>query len=162
MSHPSPSLGASQQSASTYFSIDPCSLEVQGVPPHQSHHQTPCSAQTAMTNYDLFSTSSFNCNFPRNDNQTFNVCTESTLSIYRKGLCTFFRFWNSPRKILYQPKCRDQRECSSCNFSKRTFRLVSFSDVLVLSCASETISLETMLEHERPAAVSVGILCSIR
>ena len=101
MSHPSPSLGASQQSASTYFSIDPCSLEVQGVPPHQSHHQTPCSAQTAMTNYDLFPTSSFNCNFPRNDNQTFNVCTESTLSIYRKGLCTFFRFWNSPRKIFY-------------------------------------------------------------
>ena len=101
MSHPSPSLGASQQSASMYFSIDPCSLEVQGVPPHQRHHQTPCSAQTAMTNYDLFSTSSFNCNFPRNDNQTFNVCTESTLSIYRKGLCTFFRFWNSPRKIFY-------------------------------------------------------------
>ena len=49
------SLGASQQSAFTYFSIDPCSLVVEGVPPHRRHHQTPCSAQTSMTNYDLFS-----------------------------------------------------------------------------------------------------------
>ena len=50
----SPSLGALQQSASAYFSIDPCSLVVQGVPPCQRCHQTPCSAQTSMTNYDPF------------------------------------------------------------------------------------------------------------
>ena len=55
MSHHSPSLGASQQSASSNFSIDPCSLVVQGVPPRWRHHQTPCSTQTGTTNYDLFS-----------------------------------------------------------------------------------------------------------
>ena len=55
MSCRSPSLGALQQSASAFFSIDPCSLVVEGVPPCQQHHQTPCSAQTSMTNYDLFS-----------------------------------------------------------------------------------------------------------
>ena len=37
------------------FSIDPCSLVVEGVPPHQRHHQIPSSAQTHMTIYDLFS-----------------------------------------------------------------------------------------------------------
>ena len=55
MSRRSPSLGASQQSAFAYFSIDPCSLVVEGVPSCWRHHQTPCSAQTGMTNYDLFS-----------------------------------------------------------------------------------------------------------
>ena len=118
MSRPSPSLGASQQSASAYFSIDPYFLVVQGVPPHRRHCQTPCSAQTGMTNYDLFFTSSFDCNFPRNDNKTFNLYTESTLSIYRKGLCTFFRFWNSPRKIFYVNQSvatiSDQREYNEC------------------------------------------------
>ena len=99
MSRHSPSLGASQQSASSNFSLDPCSLVVQGVPPRQRRRQTPCSAQTGMTNYDLFSTSSFDCNFSRNDNQTFNVYMESTLSIYR-DLCTFSQFSNSPRKIF--------------------------------------------------------------
>ena len=59
----------------------------------------PSSAQTGMTNYDLFSTSSFNCNFGQSNNQTFNVYVESALSMYRKGLCTFFQFQNSPRKI---------------------------------------------------------------
>ena len=54
MSHRSPSLGALQQSASSNFSIDPCSLVVQGVPPHRRHRQTPCSAQTSTTNYDRF------------------------------------------------------------------------------------------------------------
>ena len=105
MIHCSPSLGASQQSASMYFSIDHCSLVVQGVPPHQRHCQTPCSAQTAMTNYDL---SSFDCNFPRNDNQTFNVYTESTLSIYiQKGPVYFFPVLEfAPKEnFLCQPKC---------------------------------------------------------
>ena len=114
MSHRSPSLGASQQSASSNFSIDPCSLVVQGVPPHQRHHQTPCSAQTGTTNYDLFWTSSFDHNFSINDNQTFNIYMESTLSMYRKGLCTFFWFSNSPRKIFYVNRSvatiLDQRE----------------------------------------------------
>ena len=94
MSHCSPSLGASQQSASSNFSLDPCSLVVQG----RRRRQTPCSAQTSMTNYDLFSTSSFDCNFSRNDNQTFNVYMESTLSRYRKGLVLFSQLSNSPRK----------------------------------------------------------------
>ena len=40
-------------------------------------------------NYDPFFTSSFNHNFGRNDNQTFNVSVESTLVLYRKGLCGF-------------------------------------------------------------------------
>ena len=39
---------------------------------------------------------------------------ESTLSIYRKGLCTFFWFLNSPRKIFYVNRSvatiSDQRE----------------------------------------------------
>ena len=55
MSHHSPSLGALQQSVSSNFLIDPCSLVVQGVPPCRRHRQTPCSAQTSTTNYDLFS-----------------------------------------------------------------------------------------------------------
>ena len=55
MSCCSPFLGALQQSAFTYFLIDPCSLVVEGVPPHQRHHQIPSSTQTGMTNYDLFS-----------------------------------------------------------------------------------------------------------
>ena len=55
MSHCSPSLGASQQSTSSNFLIDPCSLVVQGVPPHRRCRETPFSAQTGMTNYDLFS-----------------------------------------------------------------------------------------------------------
>ena len=42
--------------------------------------------------WPFFHTSSFDCNFPGNDNQTFNVYMESTLSIYRKGLCSFFQF----------------------------------------------------------------------
>ena len=100
MSRHFPSLGASQQSAFAYLSIDPCSLVVEGVPPHQRHHQIPSSTQTGMTKYDLFSMSSFNCNFGQSNNQTFNVYMESTLSIYRKGLCTFFQFRNLPLKIF--------------------------------------------------------------
>ena len=49
-----PTLGALKQSAPSNFSLDPCSLVVQGVPPHWRHRQTPCSAQTGTTNYDLF------------------------------------------------------------------------------------------------------------
>ena len=62
----------------------------------------------------FFSTSSFDCNFGRSNNQTFNVYTKSTLSIYRKGLCTFFQFLNSPRKIFNVERSvaiiSDQRE----------------------------------------------------
>ena len=120
MSRRSPTLEASKQSAPTNFSLDPCSLVVQGVPPRQRRRQTPCSAQTGTTNYDLFSTSSFDCNFSRNDNQTFNEYMESTLSIYRKGLCAFFWFSNSPRKIFYVNQSvatiSDQREYIMYNF----------------------------------------------
>ena len=131
MSRHSPSLGASQQSASSNFSIDPCSLVVQGVPPCRRCHQTPCSAQTGMTNYDLFWTSSFDCNLSRNDNQTFIVYTESTLSIYRKGLCTFFWFLNSPRKMFYVNQSvatiSDQREYYILYFAevKQSWKLSS-------------------------------------
>ena len=61
-----------------------------GVPPCWRHLQIPSITQTGMPNYDPFFASSFDCNFQRNDNQTFNVYTESTLSLYRKGLCSFF------------------------------------------------------------------------
>ena len=76
MSHHSPSLGASQQSASTYFSLDPCSLVVQGVPPCRRRCQTPCSTQTGTTNYDLFS--------PLLSNVTFQEMTIKHLMYTRK------------------------------------------------------------------------------
>ena len=56
MSCRSPILEASKQSAPTNFSVDPCSLVLQGVPPRRRRRQTPCSAQTGMTKYDLFLT----------------------------------------------------------------------------------------------------------
>ena len=65
-------------------------LGLGGVPPHQRHPQIPLFAQTSMPNYDPFPTSSFDCNLGRNDNQTFIVHMESTLVLYRKGLCGFF------------------------------------------------------------------------
>ena len=46
----------------------------------------------------------FNHNFQPNDNQTFLVYTKSTLVLYRKGLCGFFQFWDSPWKKIYMKK----------------------------------------------------------
>ena len=100
-----------------------------GVPPRQRRRQTPCSTQTGTTNYDLFLTSSFDCNFSRNDNQTFNVYMESTLSIYRKGLCTCFQFSTSPRKIFYVNQSvatiSDQREYKKVHSLSTRTQLVS-------------------------------------
>ena len=83
MSHCSPSLGALQQSASAYFLIDPCSLVVQGVPHHWRCCQTPCSAQTGMTNYDLFFTSLLSI-------VTFQEMTIKHLMYTPKGPVDFF------------------------------------------------------------------------
>ena len=57
-----------------------------GVPPHQRHPQVPSFTQTGIPKYDFFNLF-FDHNFPGNDNQTFNVYAESTLSTYRKGHC---------------------------------------------------------------------------
>ena len=54
MSRRSPTLEASKQSAPANFSVDPCSLVVQGMLPRRRRHQTQCSYQTGMTKYDLF------------------------------------------------------------------------------------------------------------
>ena len=51
----------------------------------------PSFAQTGMPNFYLVFPPSFDHNFGTNDNQTFNVCAESTLVLYRKGLCDSFR-----------------------------------------------------------------------
>ena len=59
-------------------------LLIRGIPKFHCSLKPVCQSMT------FFQTSSFDCNFPGNDNQTFNVYTESTLSIYRKGLCSFF------------------------------------------------------------------------
>ena len=55
-----------------------------------------------MPNYDPLFTSSFDCNFLTNDNQTFIVYAKSTLVLYRKGLCGFlFSFEICPgRKVM--------------------------------------------------------------
>ena len=71
------------------FDISPF-LGLGGGPPHRRHPQIPPFAQTSTPNYDPFFTSSFDHNFGRDDNQTFNVYAESTLVLYRKGLCGFF------------------------------------------------------------------------
>ena len=60
------------------------------MPPCWRHPQIPSFAQTSLPNYDPFSTSSFDHNFGRNDNQTFIVYAESTLVLYGKGLCGLF------------------------------------------------------------------------
>ena len=62
-----------------------------GVPPCQRLPQVPLFTQTGMPKYDLFSKTSFSdSNFPENDNQTFNVYVESTLSIYTERACVVF------------------------------------------------------------------------
>ena len=65
----------------------------------------------------IFSTSSFNCNFQPNDNQTFIVYAKSTLVLYRKGLYGFFQFWDLPWKKSYMERSvvsiMDQREYTS-------------------------------------------------
>ena len=51
-----------------------------------------------------FFASSFDHNFQPNNNQTFIVYMKSTLVVYRKGLCGFFWFWDSPKKKSYMEK----------------------------------------------------------
>ena len=63
-----------------------------GVPPCWRHPQIPSFTQTGMPNYEPFSTASFNHYFERNDNQTFNVYTESTLSLYKRACVVFSGF----------------------------------------------------------------------
>ena len=64
--------------------------------------------------WTLFSASSFDHNFRPNNNQTFIVYMKSTLVLYRKGLCQFSRFWDSPWKKSYVEQSvasfKDQRE----------------------------------------------------
>ena len=64
--------------------------------------------------WTLFSASSFDHNFQPNANQTFIVYAKSALVLYRKGLCGFFQFWDSPWKKSYVEKSvvsiMDQRE----------------------------------------------------
>ena len=119
MSCQSPTLGASKQSAPSNFLLDPCSLVVQGVPPCQRHCRTPCSTQTGTTNYDLFSTSSFDCNFSRNDNQTFMYMWKVPFLYTERACVLVFQFSNSPRKIFYVNQSvatiSDQREYQSDN-----------------------------------------------
>ena len=45
-----------------------------------------------------FFASSFGCNFPTNDNQTFIVYMKSMLILFRKGLCGISSFYIHPRK----------------------------------------------------------------
>ena len=45
-----------------------------------------------------FFTSSFDHNFPTNENQPFIVYTKSTLVLVRKGLCGFYGFGIHPRR----------------------------------------------------------------
>ena len=72
------------------FGIRLLLLGHKGVPPHQRHPQIPWIAGTGTPNLDPFFTSSFDCNFQPNDNQTFIVYTKNTLVLYRKGLYDFF------------------------------------------------------------------------
>ena len=62
----------------------------------------------------FFSASSFDHKFRPNDNQTFIVYMKSTLVLYRKGLCGFSQFWDSPWKKSYVEQSvasfTDQRE----------------------------------------------------
>ena len=112
MSRHSPSLGASQQSASVYFSIDPCSLVEQGVPPCRRHHQTPCSAQTGTTNYDLFSPLLLIVTFQEMTIKHL-MYTPKVPFLYTERACVLFsRFWNLPRKffMLSVATVSDQRE----------------------------------------------------
>ena len=60
------------------------------VPP-QMHPQIPWITETLVhQTWTIFSTYSFDCNSPTNDNQTFKVYMKSMLIVFRKGLCGFF------------------------------------------------------------------------
>ena len=65
------------------------------------HHLPKPVLQTST----LFLSSFYGCNFQTNDNQTFNVYTKSTHSMYRKGLCVFSGFEIHPRRKLCAAKC---------------------------------------------------------
>ena len=74
--------------------------------------------------WTLFSASSFDCNFRPNDNQTFIVYEKCTLVLYRKGLCGFLRFRNSPGKTFDMERSvatiSDQRESSTFCFPEQS------------------------------------------
>ena len=72
-----------------------CSLVVKGVPPHQRRRQTPCSAQTGTTNYDLFSPL---LSIVASQEMTIKhlMYTQKVPFLYTERACVLFsRFWNS-------------------------------------------------------------------
>ena len=80
----------------TLFVLDPSFWDHKGVPPCWRCPQIQWITGTSMPNLDPFFTSSFDHNFPANNNQTFIVYVKTTLVLVRKGLCGFFRFWDLP------------------------------------------------------------------
>ena len=122
MSCCSPTLGASKQSAPSNFLLDPCSLVVQGVPPHQRCCQTPCSAQTGTTNYDLFFRPLLLIVTSQEMTIKHLMYMQKVPFLYTERACVlFFRFSNSPRKIFHVNRSvatiSDQREYYSYWFT---------------------------------------------
>ena len=97
--------------STTLFSLDCCFWGHKGVP--------PCIGRWNWYTKlgPFFSASFFDCHFQPNNNQTFIVCVKSTLILYRKGLCVFSQFQNSPRKIFRWNRSvvsiKDQKEYHS-------------------------------------------------
>ena len=93
------------------FGVTRGCLLVGGIP--RFHRSLELVHQT----WTLFSASSFDCNFRPNNNQTFIVYVKSTLVLYRKALCGFSWFWDSPWKKSYVEQSvasfTDQREYKS-------------------------------------------------
>ena len=76
-------------------------LGVQGVPPRRRRPQTPCSAQTSMTNNDLFIRPLLL--IVTLDEATIKhlMYTQKVPFLYTERACVLFpRFSNSPRKIF--------------------------------------------------------------
>ena len=114
MSRRSPSLGASKQSASSNFLLDPCSLVVLLVGGVTKLH-VALKTQTGMTNYDLFFR--LLLSIVTLDEATIKhlMYTRKVPFLYTERACVlFFRFSNSPRKIFYVERSvatiSDQRE----------------------------------------------------
>ena len=84
------------------------------MPPRRRRRQTPCSAQTGMTKYALFLTSSFDLTF---QGMTIKhlMYTRKVPFLYTEMACVlFFRFSDSPKIFFYVKRSvatiSDQRE----------------------------------------------------
>ena len=118
-------------------------LLISGVPRFHGLLKPVCQTWTLFT-------SSFGCNFPKNDNQTYIVYMKSTLILFRKGLCGFFPLvyeaaeQNAVSGFTLEEKLRGgicricfkdqipQKKSILCKLSEHEFRLGSFHETFLL------------------------------